>query len=273
MRCRGPSEDECPKMEALNEYTVVAYKLFKQTKIDSKDVTLNLNWNHVKENQRDIKSNLAKALQERFNEGLAADTYKVSVTNVQSAAQNSETEIKDQLNATKDATKRRRARPPRMDSRAQTLTSALTELQRGILPAHTPVAVGVPTLSLSTTQAVVPTKVSTMTPTQVLTEVPTEVSSMTPTEMLINMRTKVRTEVPIQMPTMDAPSVVHRLSDVSGVSLEDLPLGPPSCPIEIQNIVIARTKINIQTCNDEDELAPPGSLWYLPTNMDRGHAN
>ena len=127
-------------MEAKDKNTAVSYKLFKQTKIVSKDVTLNLDWSRVKESQHDMKSKLAKALQERFNEGVAADTYKVSVTNVRSAEQTSETESEDQLNATK----RRRARPPHVDSSAQTLTSALKELQTGILAAQS-----MPSLSLA----------------------------------------------------------------------------------------------------------------------------
>ena len=135
-------------MEAKDENTAVAYKLFKQTRIISKDVTLNLDWNSVKESPRDMKSKLAKALQERFNKNEAADTYKVSVTNVRSATQTSETEIEDQLNTTRDATTRRRARPLHIDSRAHTLTSALPELQAGILAAQIPAAVGVPSLSL-----------------------------------------------------------------------------------------------------------------------------
>ena len=243
MRCIGPSEDECPKLEALNENTAVSYKLFRQTKIVSKDVTINLDWSIVRESQGDVKTNLAKALQERFNEGVAAGTYKVTVTNVRSAAQISETDIKDQLNATKDAAKRRRAKAlPHMNARPHTLASALTELRTGVLAATIPVASDVPSLSLSTTRPMVPTKVS-VTPTKMLTEVPTVVSSMKPTEPLTEkssmiqtetlgaVPTKVSTEIPIQMPTAvpatETSSVLSRLSDVSGVSLKDLPPGAP----------------------------------------------
>ena len=181
-----------------------------------------------------MKSKLAKALQERFNEGVAADTYKVSVTNVRSAEQTSETEIEDQLNATRDATTRRRARLSHMDSRAHTLTSTLTELHAGLLVAQIPAAVGVPSLSLSTAQSVMPTEVSSMIPAEVLTKMPTEVSSMTPAEMLKELPNTARTESPIQIPTAmlttKMPSVLHRHSDLSGVSLEDLPLGAPPPP-------------------------------------------
>ena len=83
MRCTGPSEEECPKLEALNENTVVAFS--KQTKIVSKDVTLNLSWSNVNKSQHDVKADLAKALQDRFNKGVAADTYKISITNIRSA--------------------------------------------------------------------------------------------------------------------------------------------------------------------------------------------